>query len=147
MSTDQNLTEILSDAGFQAVATAVRKATVSAQAQKAMKRTDYREIRYELLHELRRKRSLPGSGPLMESLGDFISKYNAENARRREMRRPAPRNVTTDEFSAFAILVERYGASLVGALLCAYGSCREPRDEEIPEPEENAQSESSSTGG
>src|SRR5262249_44048378 len=36
MSTAPNLTEILSDNGFQAVATAVRKATVSAQAQKAM---------------------------------------------------------------------------------------------------------------
>lgn len=145
MNTAPNLTEILSDSGFRAVATAVRKATVSAQAQKAMKKPDYREIRYDLLHELRRRRSLPGSGPLMESLGDFISKYNAENARRREMGKSAPRNVTTDEFSAFATLVERYGASLVGALLCAYGSCREPRDEEVPEPEGNDQPESANT--
>jgi hypothetical protein len=130
-----NLTEILKDNGFQAVATAVRKATVSAQAQKAMKKADYREIRYDLLHDLRRKRGLPGPAPLMECAADFVSKYNAENARRREMGKSAPRNVTTDEFSAFAVLIERYGASLVGALLCAYGSCREPRDEEVPLPE------------
>jgi len=80
---------------------------------------------------------LPGNGPLMECVGDFVSKYNSENARRREMEKPAPRNVTTDEFSGLAALVERYGASLVGALLCAYGSCREPRDEEAPEAEED----------
>lgn len=135
MGTTPKLTEILSDTGFQAVASAVRKATVSAQAQKAMKRQDYREIRYDLLHELRRKRGLPGVAPLIEAVSDFVSLYNSENARRREMSKPAPRNVTTEEFSSFAALVEQYGASMVGALLCAYGSCREPRDEEeTPEP-------------
>jgi len=80
---------------------------------------------------------LPGSGPLVECVADFVSKYNTENARRREMGKSAPRNVTTNEFSALTTLVERYGASLVGALLCAYGSCREPRDEETSEPEED----------
>ena len=81
----------------------------------------------------------------MEAVADFTSKYNAENARRREMGKFAPRNVTTDEFSAFASLVERYGASLVGALLCAYGSCREPRNEDVPEPEGNDQPEQANT--
>lgn len=90
MGTDMKLTEVLSDAGFQAVATAVRKSTVSAQAQKAMRRPDYREIRYELLHDLRRKRTLPGIEPLIETVSDFISKYNVENARRREMHKSAP---------------------------------------------------------
>jgi hypothetical protein len=131
------LTEILNDQGFQAVAAAVRRATVNAQAQKAMGKSDYREIRYDLLHDLRRKRSLPGIVPLVETVSEFISKYNVENARRREMRKPAPRNVTTEEFMAFAALIERYGASMVGALLCAYGSCREPREEDAPEPTED----------
>lgn len=134
MGTAPKLVEVLSDSGFQAIATAVRKSTVSAQAQKAMGRSDYREIRYDLLHDLRRKRSLPGVTPLIEVVSDFISKYNAENARRREMRKPAPRNITTDEFSAFTALVEMHGASTVGALLCAYGSCREPHDEDAAGP-------------
>lgn len=133
MALSPSLTAILEDSGFQAVATAIRKSTVSAQAQKAMERTDYREIRYELLHDLRRKRSLPGPSPLIEGVSDFISKYNSENARRRETGRRAPRNVTTQEFAAFIGLVERHGAAVVGALLCAYGSCREPRDEETPD--------------
>jgi hypothetical protein len=130
MGVAPRLTEILNTSGFQAVAAAVRKATVSAQAQKAMKKKDYREIRYELLHDLRRKRSLPGVAPLIETVSDFVSSYNVENARRREMGKSAPRNVTTEEFSEFAALIEQHGAALIGALLCAYGSCREPREEE-----------------
>jgi hypothetical protein len=132
--TSTTLTEILDDPGFQAVAAAVRRATVSAQGQKAMGIGDYREIRYDLLHELRRKRSIPGVAPLMEVVADFVSRYNAENARRREMRKSAPRNVTTEEFSSFALVLERRGASLVGALLCGFGSCREPREGEGEEP-------------
>jgi len=31
-------------------------------------------------------------------------------------------------------LIEKHNASVVGALLCAYGSCREPREPE-PQPE------------
>ena len=125
-----SLTQILNNEGFQSVAWAVRRATVNAQAQKAMKVKDYREIRYDLLHDLRRTRSLPGNEPFVEAISDFISKYNAENARRREMNKRAPRNVTTDEFLRFAELVQEHQSPLVGALLCAYGSCREPRDEE-----------------
>ena len=132
---DTTLTEILDDIGFRAVAAAVRRATVSAQALKAMKRPDYREIRYDLLPELRRKRSLPGVAPLMEGVADFLASYNAENARRREMGKNAPRNVTTEELSGFARLVEQHGTSLVGALLCAYGSCREPREGETTDDE------------
>lgn len=129
MGTFSGFSAILDDHGFQAVASAVRRSTVSAQALKAMGK-DYREIRYDLLSEIRRKRTLPGGTPLLESVSDFVSKYNVENARRREMGKQAPRNVTTEEFASFAALIERHTASTVGALLCAYASCREPRDEE-----------------
>lgn len=122
------LSLVLNDPGFQAVAAAVRSATVSAQAQKAMNRSGYREIRYDLLPELRRKSSLPGNDPLIQALSDFISKYNFENARRREMNRPAPRNITTDEFASLIGLIETHQAVTVGPMLCAYGSCRLSHD-------------------
>lgn len=125
------LTEVLDNPGFKAIAGAVRRATVSAQAMKAMNHKDYREIRYDLLPELRRKSSLPGPKPLIEAISEFISMYNVENARRREMGKSAPRNVTTEEFAAFVALVESpLGASTIGAMLCAYGSCREPREDD-----------------
>ncbi len=122
---------ILDDPGFQAVAAAVRRATVGAQALKAQGK-DYREIRYELLHDIRRKRSLPKADALIEAVADFVASYNYENARRREMKKLSSRNVTTEEFHAFTAVVEEHGAALVGALLAAYGSCREPR-EDVPE--------------
>jgi hypothetical protein len=122
--------EILDNSGFRAVAAAVRRATVSAQSLKSQGRNDYREIRYDLLHDIRRKRSLPDPNVLVETVADFVASYNYENARRREMGQQAPRNVTTEEFRAFAALVDdKRNASLVGALLAAYGSCREPRED------------------
>jgi hypothetical protein len=130
MQNAPNLSQILSDPGFQAVADAIRRATVSAQAQKAMNRPDYREIRYDLLPELRRRSTLPGNNALVEAVSDFISKYNVENARRRELGKPAPRNITTDEFSALIALIETHHAATVGPMLCAYGSCRVSRDGE-----------------
>ena len=128
MQNAPKLTPVLNDAGFQAVAAAIRSSTVSAQAQKAMNRPDYREIRYDLLPELRRKSTLPGNEPLIQTLSDFISKYNVENARRRELNRSAPRNITTDEFSSLVALIEAHKAATVGPMLCAYGSCRLTKD-------------------
>jgi hypothetical protein len=128
MQNAPKLTPVLNDPGFQAVAAAIRSATVNAQAQKAMNRPDYREIRYDLLPELRRKSTLPGNPPLIQTLSDFISKYNVENARRRELNKSAPRNITTDEFSSLIVLIETHSAVTVGPMLCAYGTCRVSRD-------------------
>jgi len=140
-----HLTEILRNDGFQAIATAVRRATVNAQAQKAMKVPDYREIRYDLLPDLRRTRTVPGSD-FVEIVSDFIAKYNVENARRRELNKKfTPANVTTEQIMDFMSLVETYGSSLVGALLCAYGSCREPRDSESTVLGDSESSEDSTT--
>lgn len=126
----EGYSDMLSNPGFRAVAEAIRSATVSAQAMKAMKRPDYREIRYDLLHELRRKRSLPGVGPFLDSVGEFVATYNAESARRLELgKRTGIKRVTTEEWMAFVELTSRQkDASVIGALLCAYASCREPRE-------------------
>jgi hypothetical protein len=129
MSNAARLGPVLADDGFQAVATAIRNATVNAQAQKAMNQANYREIRYELIPELRRKSSLPGNEPLIQTLSDFVSKYNIENARRRELGKFAPRNITTDEFSSLVHLIEQHSAATLGPMLCAYGSCRVQRDD------------------
>jgi hypothetical protein len=138
---EHDYSSMLRDPGFLAIADAIRSATVSAQAMKAMKRPDYREIRYDLLPELRRKRTLPGTGPFLDALGEFVASYNAESARRLELgKRTGIRRVTTEEWSAFVELACRQkDASVIGALLCAYASCREPRqpasevEKDVPE--------------
>ncbi|MCC7103687.1 MAG: hypothetical protein IT307_00965 [Chloroflexi bacterium] len=126
-ATGKPFTPILDDEGFRAVAAAVRRATVSAQSLKANGQ-DHREIRYGLLPELRRASELPTDEPLLSAVAEFISLYNAENARRRETRHAAPRNVTTEELRAFTLLLDDYHAAVVGKLLCAFGSCRDPRE-------------------
>ena len=129
MGTNPTLSTILDDPGFVAVAAAVRNATVTAQALKANKVPDYREVRYGLLDEIRRARDLPGTA-FVERVCGFVSKYNAENAKRRESGRIAQANVTTNALQSFLRLVEVHGAPIVGALLAAYGSCRIPKDGE-----------------
>lgn len=126
--------EILENPGFRAIAAAIRGATVSAQWRKLNNR-DYRDIRYDLLPNLRRKRALPDATPLVEAIAEFVASYNAESARRYETgREKGMWCVTTEELRAFLGLLEKHKSSVVGAMLCAYATCREPREVE-PETE------------
>lgn len=119
---------MLKDAGFQAIASAVRRATVAAQARKARK-LEYREIRYGLLPDLRRASQLNDKKALMIAVAEFIDVYNAENGRRTEsVGRPWHASVTTEQFAAFADLVDTHEANEVGALLSGFGTCREPHE-------------------
>jgi hypothetical protein len=121
--------QIISNPGFKAVAAAIRAATVSAQAMKSANK-DYREIRYALLPELRRKRSLPGVGPFLEALSDFIASYNAESARRLELQKKTGiKRVSAEDLEAFTqLLLHQKDASVFGAMLCAYATCRTPKE-------------------
>jgi hypothetical protein len=127
MGTNDKLLEIINDPGFDAVARAVRQATVTSQNKKARGEDVWREIRYELLHDLHRTRKVPGNA-FVERVMDFVSRYNYENARRRETAKnpkAAPANISDEELKSFIALINRHGTSLVGALLAAYGSCKE----------------------
>jgi len=128
MGTNAQFVAIIDDPGFDAVARAVRQATVTAQNKRARQDKDaWREVRYELLHDIHRTRTVPGNA-FLECISEFISRYNYENARRREIKKDvtaAPANVSEVEFRSFAGLVDHHGAQVVGALLAAYGSCKE----------------------
>jgi len=132
--------QIISNAGFKAVAAAIRSATVSAQTMNRPNfKKDHRDIRYDLLPELSRKRSLPGVGPFLESVSDFIASYNRESARRLEQnKKTGVRRVTSEELESFTqLLLEQKNASVLGALLCAYATCKVPRD--VDEAEDDAE--------
>ncbi|MCL6628225.1 MAG: hypothetical protein K6U00_01320 [Armatimonadetes bacterium] len=123
---------ILQDPGFQSIARAIRKSTVNAQAQKAMGKKPWREIRYGLIAELNRKRFVKEE--LLEALGTFIAQYNSENARQREIQKSleaAPTNVSTQDMESFVRLVDDIdNPALIGSLLCAYATCRETGEAE-----------------
>jgi hypothetical protein len=154
MGTDNRLERIVSDPGFDAVSRAVRQATVTAQNKRARYKAKlspedaWREIRYELLHDIHRTRKVPGTA-FIECISEFISRYNYENARRRETKgdpRAAPANVSDEEMKSFLALVDAYGVSTVGALLAAYGSCKEKwepdDDKESAKPENETRPQS-----
>ncbi len=139
MEANNGLLPILDDPGFEAVARAVRQSTVRAQNRKAREKMggekEWREVRYDLLHDLHRTRKLPGNA-FIERVAEFVSQYNYENARRREVKgdpRSAPANVSDEELKAFVALVDRFRPATVGALLAAYGSCKEKWEGEEPE--------------
>jgi hypothetical protein len=123
--------DILANPGFRAVALALRRATVSAQ---SMKRNgkNHREIRYDILPELHRKRQLPGKAPFLEAVTEFIASYNAESAKRLEAKKDTGTGrVGEDDLFSFVDLVDaQKDASLLGALLCAYATCKQPKDPE-----------------
>lgn len=124
------LNEIVNDSGFDAVARAVRQATVTAQNKRARNEEVWREIRYDLLHDIHRTRKVPGNA-FLECISEFISHYNYENARQREITKnpkAAPANVSDEELKSFVALLNQHGASTVGALLAAYGTCKEKRE-------------------
>jgi hypothetical protein len=130
--------EILNSPGFRAIAGALRSATVSAQVLKRNKQ-DYREIRYDILPDLRRRRMLPTAGPFLEAISDFVAAYNAESAKRLEQaKRSGTKRVTTDELLSFVSLLDaQKDASVIGAMLCAYATCREVREPEVPDGDDN----------
>lgn len=138
MATD--ILPILQNPGFQAVSRAIRKSTVSAQAQKAMGQKPWREVRYGLIAEINRKRF--DKRELVETISLFVAQYNSENARQREVKNSieaAPANVTTEELESLARLIdETQDPALVGSLLCAYGTCREPYEQESPVQSDNS---------
>jgi hypothetical protein len=134
---------IINNSGFKAVAAAIRSATVSAQAMKSMGTRDYREIRYDLLPELRRKRKLPGVGPFLEAVTDFIAAHNTESARRMEQGKSTGiKRVTSEDMESFAdLLLGQKNASVLGAMLCAYATCRVPKAADEPEPQPASENE------
>jgi len=136
MGADSHLLEIMNDPGFEAVARAVRQATVTAQNKRARQQEVWREIRYDLLHDIHRTRKVPGDA-FVECITQFISRYNYENARRREVTKnpkSAPANVSDEELKSFVALISRHGAAVVGALLAAYGTCKEKWEPDAEEP-------------
>jgi hypothetical protein len=127
MGSDNHLLQIINDPGFEAVARALRQATVTSQNKRARQQDVWREIRYDLLHDIHRTRKVPGDA-FLECITQFISRYNYENARRREITKnpkAAPANISDDELKSFVGLISCHGASVVGALLAAYGTCKE----------------------
>jgi hypothetical protein len=125
MSRESPYSDILRNNGFQAIARALRSSTVSAQARKKNS-LDFREIRYDILPELRRKRSLPSPDAFLDTLSEFLASYNAESAKRLEQGKGSGTGrVSESDFADFVALYDKAKSpSLIGSLLCAFATCK-----------------------
>jgi len=127
MNMQTSFHEILKNKGFQQVAYAIRQSTVTAQYRKQQGDRRY-DVRYGLHHELARTAHQPDR--LVAALGEFMAKYNAENAQVMETR-PGPyrTSLTTSDIEQVMWLVDQHGSEVVCNLLIAYGYARVPHEE------------------
>lgn len=135
-SKDLNLTEIIENEGFKAVAQAIRKSTVSLQY--TPKESRKFDIRYGLAQQLQNKSKSKEN--LATFIGEFIGTYNAETARNAEKNggKSFRANVKDEELIQFYALLDNKPSRLVGALLSSYGFALNKKDApkvEVPEEE------------
>jgi len=135
------LSAIVEDEGFLNLATAIRKATVSAQFRKAITGKQPWDIHYGLAQEWKRKTKFEKE--LIAGICDFVWKYNNENARHAEQGKERRKSVSTEDLGRVIKLIENkgYGPELVGMLLLAYGYAREPKEDEAAPADTQVQTE------
>jgi hypothetical protein len=115
---DFKISEIISNEGFQKVAYAIRKSTVTLQYTPKDQRKF--EIRYGLAQTLQNKSK--SASDLAEFIGEFIATFNAETARCAEKTEKVLRaNIRENELNQFYGLLDEYPSKVVGALLASYG--------------------------
>jgi hypothetical protein len=120
---DPDLSMLLRNPGFLAVAAAIRSSTVSAQAARHNGRLDHREVRYGLLADIRRTEPR-GRDELWTAVSSFLASYNKETTRRHAIGLPGTR-IRNAEIEAFADVLKRLPSSVAaGTLLCGLASCR-----------------------
>jgi hypothetical protein len=132
------ISEIISNEGFQKVAYAIRKSTVTLQYTPPDQRKF--EIRYGLAQSLQNKSK--SAADLAEFIGEFIATFNAETARYAEKNGTVLRaNIRENELNMFYGLLDKYPSKVVGALLASYGFALSEKEAKKAEVEEKIESE------
>ncbi len=130
---EKKLGPILSKSGFKEIATAIRRATVSAQRLASISNTRYPyEVRYGLGLDLLRSAMYPET--FIATLGEFIQSYNAESARIDEriakktladMPQYHRARITTSAIDDIVALIDEHSSEVVCKMLVAYGYARD----------------------
>lgn len=152
-SNKKSFLPLIENEGFQAIAAAIRRATVQAQYHAAREDHYPYEVRYGLGQELVRAAAYPED--FLEALSCFVLSYNAENARvderiakgsLPEQPRYRRRSVRKAHLNQIVKLLETYEAGLLCKLLVAYGYARDTatpgeQSPEEPEPDQGTETE------
>jgi hypothetical protein len=128
LNMDKNLSKIINNEGFKAIAKAIRKSTVSLQYTPKEQRKF--NIRYGLAQQLQNKSK--SKDDLAVFIGEFIGRYNAETAKKKEKDTDEilRANVKNSELSKFYGLLDKNPSRLVGAMLASYGFALNTEDKE-----------------
>lgn len=116
---DFKISEIITNDGFQKVASAIRNSTVILQGAKSRGQKIEFEIRYGVAQELQNKSRTKAD--LAVFIGDFIGTYNAETARKAEINKAYRKPVRDNELNQFYEILDNHPPKVVGALLASYG--------------------------
>lgn len=127
------ISEIISNEGFQRVAYAIRKSTVTLQYTPKDQRMF--EIRYGIAQTLQNKSK--SAQDLAAYIGEFIGTYNAETARKAELKKGYRKPVRENNLNDFYSLLDKYPSKVVGALLASYGFALEEKEAAEVEQKEN----------
>lgn len=135
MTTDEKLSPILEASGFQNIAAAIRRSTVTPQYFKSKGKKGPYDIRYGLGNDLLRQAAYEEQ--FVQALSKFLHEYNQETAQIQERYKGNPpvrrSTVTTEDIQQIVELIDIYGSQTVANLLVAFGYAREPRTQEQPE--------------
>ncbi len=127
------LTEIISNVGFNAVAGAIRKSTVTLQY--TPKESRKYDVRYGVAQTLQNKSK--SKEDLAEFIGEFIALYNSETARQAEKTGSSLRaSIRENELIEFYTLLDSFPSKLIGALLASYGFALKAKDATKPDEQE-----------
>lgn len=118
------LKEIIENEGFQSVAAAIRKSTVSLQY--TPKESRKFSVQYGVAQKLQTKSN--SKEDLITFIGDFIGKYNSDNAREYEKTKSTRKNVRNDDLAKFFELADLVDSKMLGAMLSAYGFALNKKD-------------------
>jgi uncharacterized small protein (DUF1192 family) len=127
--TRQDFVRVIENEGFQHIADAIRRSTVTLQYAKGRGEPLKFDIRYGLAQDL--VRSANDAEAFIAALSDFVAKYNNESAQEYETSKGKKRRtrITEEDLSMLIrLLAEGYSPKTLARLLVAFGSAKASDD-------------------
>lgn len=142
MAAQNSYQTIIENPGFQHLADAIRRSTVTLQFAKGRKaRVDF-EIRYGLAHDI--VRSANNADNFIATLHEFVASYNKETAQKYEVSKGAitRKRISEDDLRSFISLLDQgYSAKTLARMLVAFGSAKTSKEAQLEDKSDNTPSD------
>jgi hypothetical protein len=135
MAARQDFVRVIDNPGFQNIADAIRRSTVTLQFIKGSGKRPQFDIRYGLAQEL--VRSANDADGFIAALSEFTSRYNGETAQTYETSKGTitRKRITEDDLAAIVrLLADGFAAKTLARMLVAFGSAKTSADPDANTP-------------